>query len=193
MLRYHELCSSFIIFSLSVFFLSQFPEESVLMQQRIINRVESDPHYHDYLHSFDPKITDGSSTSAIILAARQIATNVGAQAIVSFTVGGTTALRASKKRPDVPILAISPLKKTSRQLAMSWGLYPEFSAEDEYDTDNFRDMLRAACEIATRKGLVTDAKDLLVVTAGFPFGTPGAANIIRVIPAAGPSFWDESL
>lgn len=136
---------------------------------------------------------DGTSAAAIILAARQIARTVNAKAIVSFTVGGTTALRASKKRPDVPILAISPLKETSRQLALSWGVYPEFSGPHDYDTDNFRDMLRSACEIALKKGLVSDKNDLLVVTAGFPFATPGAANIIRVIPAAGPTYWDSSL
>ena len=162
------------------------------MQQRIINRVESDPHYHQYLQSFEPK-HDSSAAAAIIIAARQIARTVNAKAIVSFTVGGTTALRASKKRPDVPILAISPLKETSRQLALSWGIYAEISEAGSYDTDDFRDMLRSACEIALKKGLVSDRNDLLVVTAGFPFGTPGAANIIRVISAAGPTYWDASL
>lgn len=169
-----------------------YPEESVLMQQRIINRVEGDPHYQQYLQSYDPP-NDGSAAAAMILAARQIARTTGAKAIVSFTVGGSTAMRASKKRPDVPILAISPLQQTSRQLAMSWGVYPEFSPDDRYDTDNFRDMLRAACQIAVKKGLVSDPNDLIVVTAGFPFGTPGASNIIRLIPAAGPSHWDTSL
>jgi pyruvate kinase len=171
----------------------QFPEESVFMQQRIINRVEGDPHYSTYLQSTRPKITDGSSASAIILAARQIARNVNAKTIVSFTVSGDTARKASKKRPEQPILAISPLKPTCRKLAMSWGVYPEYCPEEELDTDNFRDMLRVACAIGLRKGLVSDDKDLLVVTAGFPFGTPGAANIIRVIPAAGPSYWDATL
>jgi pyruvate kinase len=163
-----------------------------MMQQRIINRVEGDAHYKRYLQSFDPP-NDGSAASAMIMAARQIARTTNAKAIVTFTVGGSTALRASKKRPDVPILAISPLRQTSRQLAMSWGVYPEFSPDDRYDTDNFRSMLTAACEIALKKGLVSDPNDLLVVTAGFPFGTPGAANIVRLIPAAGPSHWDSSL
>jgi pyruvate kinase len=162
------------------------------MQQRIINRVEGDAHYQQYLQSYDPP-HDNSAAASIIMAARGIARNVGAKAIVSFTVGGSTAQRASKKRPDVPILAISPLKSTSRQLALSWGVYPEISPEGSYDTDNFRGMLSYACEVAIRKGLVSDPKDLLVVTAGFPFGTPGAANIIRVIPAAGPTYWDASL
>lgn len=170
-----------------------FPEESVAMQQRIINRVEGDAHYDRYLQSFEPH-QDHSSASAIIVAARQIARTVNAKAIVSFTCGGTTALKASQSRPGVPILAISPVAETSRQLSLSWGIYSEFATDHvDYDPDNFRDMLRAACEIANKKGLVSDPTDLLVVTAGFPFGTPGASNIIRVIPGAGPSYWDESL
>ena len=162
------------------------------MQQRIINRVESDHRYQQYLQSFEPA-HDNSAAAAIILAAKQIARTVGAKAIVSFTVGGTTAQRASKKRPDVPILAISPLLETTRQLALSWGVYSEFTPEGSYDPDNFRDMLRSACDIAIKKGLVSDKNELIVVTAGFPFGTPGAANVLRVIPAAGPSHWDSSL
>jgi len=170
-----------------------FPEESVTMQQRIINRVEGDPHYDRYLQSFEPH-QESTSASAIIVAARQIARTVDAKAIVSFTCGGTTALKASQSRPGVPILAISPVKETSRQLSLSWGIYSEFATDHvDYDPDNFRDMLRAACEIANEKGLVDDPTDLLVVTAGFPFGTPGASNIIRVIPGAGPSYWDASL
>lgn len=169
-----------------------YPEESVLMQQRIINRVESDTHYRQYLKSFEPK-HDSSAAAAIIVAARQIARTVNAKAIVSFTVGGTTAQRASENRPDVPILAISPLETTTRQLALSWGVYPEYVKEGELNVDDFRSMLARACEIAVKKGLVSSPNDLLVVTAGFPFGTPGAANIIRVIPAAGPTYWDASL
>ena len=162
------------------------------MQQRIINRVEGDPHYQQYLQSFEPE-HDQSAAAAIILAARQIARTVGAKAIVSFTVGGSTAQRASKKRPDVPILAISPVEEKARQLALSWGVYPDVAAPGSIDTDDFRGMLSFACETALAKGLVSDPNDMIVVTAGFPFGTPGAANIVRVVPASGPTTWDASL
>merc|ERR1711865_443124 len=64
-----------------------YPEESVLMQQRIINRVEGDPHYSSYLQN-RPKITNGSSASAIVLAARSVARHVNSKCIASFTVGG---------------------------------------------------------------------------------------------------------
>ena len=171
----------------------EFPVESVMMQQRIINRVEGDPHYERYLQSFEPH-QDTTSASAIIVAARQISRTTNAKAIVSFTCGGTTALKASQSRPNVPILAISPVMETSRQLSLSWGIYSAYAVDyEDYDPESFRDMLRAACNIALQKGLVEDENDLLVVTAGFPFGTPGASNIIRVIPAAGPSHWDASL
>lgn len=65
-----------------------------------------------------------------------------------------------------------------------------FPAIIEQATEDFDLVLRNACRAALKKGLVSDPNDLLVVTAGLPFGTPGAANIIRVVPAAGPSCWD---
>lgn len=185
----------------------KYPEESVAMQQRIINRVESDSHYKNSIFGTSPT-PDNTPTDAIIVAARQIATTIKAKAIVCFTLGGTTALRASKKRPDVPVLAISPFKETARQLVMSWGVYPDFPKTGSFGlatdgdafelsspvvqeaADDFDMVLREACRAALAKGLVNDPTDLLVVTAGLPFGTPGAANIIRVVPAAGPSCWD---
>jgi len=184
-----------------------YPEESVTMQQRIINRVEGDPHYRGYLDQ-NPPVPGSSPTDAIIVAARQIANTVKAKAIVAFSLRGSTVLRASKGRPTVPILGISPFKETARQLSMAWGVYPDlpktgsfgYSEEEEEEVadyesplmepNDFDMVLRNACRAALKKGLVSDPNDLLVVTAGIPFGTPGAANVIRIVPAAGPSCWD---
>lgn len=85
----------------------KYPEESVAMQQRIINRVESDSHYRDYLDS-RPRVPDKTPTDAVITAARQISHTVNAKAIVTFSLRGTTCLRASKTRPRVPVLALCP-------------------------------------------------------------------------------------
>lgn len=186
----------------------KYPEESVAMQQRIINRVEGDPHYAGYLAQFNPA-PDSSTTDAIISAAKHTAQTIRAKAIVSFTVSGSTVLKVSKVRPRVPILAISPFRETARQLSLSWGVYPDlpkvgsygFSVEEEdmfdYETpvvespiDDFDLVLRNACRAALRKGLVSQPTDLLVVTAGIPFGTQGVANVIRVVNAAGPHCWD---
>ncbi|KAL7551795.1 hypothetical protein ACHAWF_014992 [Thalassiosira exigua] len=188
----------------------KFPEESVAMQQRIINRVEGDPHYRSYLDQLS-MTKKNTAADAITTAARQIAQTTKAKAIVCFTLQGSTVLRASQERPTVPVLAITPFKETARQLAMSWGVYPDlprsgsfgFNADEEdffnyenpaaeghHNDDDLDVVLKNACRAALRKGLVNDPNDLLVVTAGLPFGTPGAANIVRVLPAAGPQCWD---
>lgn len=186
-----------------------YPEESVAMQQRIINRVEGDPHYAKYLSSFKPS-TESSTTDAIILSTKQIAQTIAAKAIVSFTVSGSTVLKVSKVRPLVPVLAITPFRETARQLSLSWGVFPDlpkvglygyhdvnednmFDADaslEEGPVDDFDLVLRNACRAALKKGLVSKPTDLLVVTAGIPFGTQGVANVIRVVNAAGPSCWD---
>ncbi len=115
------------------------------MQQRIINRVESDEHYKNVLSS-TRAAPENTPTDAIIAAARQIAGTIQAKAIVSFSLRGSTVLRAAKGRPGVPILGISPFKETARQLVMSWGVYPELpqtgsyfsntSEEELFDYDN---------------------------------------------------------
>jgi len=185
-----------------------YPEESVAMQQRIINRVESDRHYRTYLDS-NVQEHQKTPTDAMIVAARQISNTINAKGIVTFSLTGSTVRRASQKRPPVPIMALCPFKETARQLVLSWGVYPDlpnagsygYTVDEEeildYDeavveraTDDLDLVLRNACRAALKKGLVSDPNDLLVVTAGLPFGTPGAANLIRVVPAAGPTCWD---
>jgi len=185
----------------------KYPEESVAMQQRIINRVEGDNRYRNSLFQNQPS-PDNTTADAIITAAKQIADTIKAKSIVCFSLRGSTVRRASKGRPSVPILAISPHVETARQLALSWGVYPELPKagtyfsnlveEEMFDyesplieeaTEDFDLVLRNGCRAALKKGLVTDPDDLLVVTAGIPFGIPGAANIIRVLPAAGPTCW----
>jgi len=171
-----------------------YPVESVTMQQKIINKVESDGNYLKVQEAkansgFDTIVSSESdaATDAITLAARSVASSIGAKSLVCFTLGGSTVLRASKGRPPVPILAITPFAHTARQLALAWGVY---AAVTETEDDEFDLVLRSACRAALQKGLVVTPDDLLVVTAGLPFGTPGAANVIRVVPAAGPSCWD---
>lgn len=129
--------------------------------------------------------------------------------MVCFSLTGSTARWASKNRPLVPIMLMSPFKEVTRQLALSWGVYPDLptagtygytvSEERMFDYDNpiievaSNDLdlvLRNTCRAALKKGLVSDPDDLLVVTAGLPFGTPGAANVIRIVPAAGPACWE---
>lgn len=171
----------------------QYPVEAVTMQQRIISRVESDGFYRDRL-SQQYNSAERTTTDAITAAARQVAETVGAKAIIVFTKSGTTVLRASKGRPGVPIVAITSQQETARWLSLAWGVLPAiFTYKDEPKSADFAAILRQSVEYAWKRGLVQDKNDLIVVTAGIPFGTPGAVNLLRVVSAAGPDSWSPEL
>jgi pyruvate kinase len=104
-----------------------------------------------------------------------VARTVGAAAIVSYTTSGATALRAARERPDVPILVLTSNLQTARRLALLWGAHCVHTS----DVSNFGDMVEKASGFARDEGLAKDGESV-VITAGVPFGTPGATNILRI-------------
>ena len=122
-----------------------------------------------------PTPPEATAADAISAAARQVAETLGAAAIVTYTTTGSTTLRAARQRPTVPILALTPKPETARRLAILWGTHCVFTD----DPTDFTEMVQRACRIAVRDGLAL-AGQRLVITAGVPFGTPGATNVLRI-------------
>ena len=151
-----------------------YPVESVEMMNRIIERVECDPAYRVSIESqhHDPEATP---SDAITAAARQVAETVNASAVVSYTTSGSTALRAARERPAVPILALTPELTTARRLAIVWGVHC-LQTEDATD---FQDMVEIACTAVSEQDFAR-LGDRIVITAGVPFGTPGSTNVLRI-------------
>ena len=112
---------------------------------------------------------------AISAAACQVANTVGAAAIVSYTTSGATALRAARERPGVPILVLTSNLGTARRLAVLWGAHCVHTS----DIKSFTDMVQKAVRIAHREDIAQPGQRV-VVTAGVPFGTPGATNVLRI-------------
>ena len=108
-------------------------------------------------------------------AAAQVAHTIGAKAIVSYTTSGSTALRAARERPNVPILVLTSKIGTARRLAVTWGAHCVHTA----DVDSFQEMVAKACRIAREQGLA-EIGDQVAITAGVPFGTPGKTNVLRI-------------
>ena len=152
-----------------------YPVEAVAMMDRIMISVERDPFY-------DPLATAAEATGAdaISAAARQVAHTLAASAIVTYSVSGATTLRASRVRPDVPILGLTPRIESARRLTLAWGVH---SVHTE-DARDFNGMVRQACALARDEGFSQDG-DAIVITAGVPFGTPGATNTLRIARVGG--------
>jgi pyruvate kinase len=150
-----------------------YPVEAVAMMDRVIAVVERDPRHRRML---DVEQTDPERTGAdaITAAARQVANTLRAAAIVTYSVSGTTTLRAARERPEVPILGLTPSLAIARRLAIAWGVHSVQTA----DAASFDDMITRACAVAKAEGFA-ESGSRIVITAGMPVGTPGATNTLH--------------
>ncbi|MGH7075830.1 MAG: pyruvate kinase [Stellaceae bacterium] len=153
----------------------KYPVEAATMMDRIIRRVQRDPLYSAGLHAEMLALPEHTAPDAISFAARQVADTVGAAAIVSFTTSGATALRAARERPSVPAIALTARLDTARRLAIVWGLHCVHTA----DVHRLGDMIQKATRMARREGFAEKGARI-VITAGIPFGTPGATNVLHI-------------
>jgi pyruvate kinase len=112
---------------------------------------------------------------AICFAAVNIADQLGAAAILAFTTSGSTAMRVSKYRPRCPAIAVTPNEQVLRKLALFWGLTPHLVGQYH----SMDEVFQQGNEIAHELG-VAKPGDLLVMTAGVPFGVSGNTNMVRV-------------
>jgi pyruvate kinase len=151
-----------------------YPVESVSMMDRIIDRVEHD-HLYRKIMDAEHREPRPTAADAITAAARQVAHTISAAAIVTFTATGSTTLRAARERPAVPILGLTPKAATARRLALAWGVHSVLTE----DVSGFTDMVQKSVAVARREEFVGSG-DSIVITAGVPFGTPGATNILRI-------------
>jgi pyruvate kinase len=151
-----------------------YPVEAVTIMDRICKSVEADPLYRKLMDA-SRREPESTSADAISAAARQCAHTLSAAAIVTYTTTGSTTLRAARERPDVRILCLTPKLETARRMALTWGVHP-IQTEDAH---NFADMVARATRVA-RQQQIAKPGERLVITAGVPFGTPGATNILRI-------------
>ena len=118
-----------------------------------------------------------TTADAIVLAAREIAETVDIKAICCFTQSGNTAALVARERPQVPILALTPLVGVARRMCLTWGCHCYVTGE----VNRFKGAVISAARIARDGGHATEA-DQIIVTAGVPFNVQGSTNILRVAP-----------
>ena len=152
-----------------------YPVESVLMMKQIAENIEPAFPYDTWRNRRQAIAPNSASpTEAISAAACSVAEQVGARAIVASTTTGYSARQVARHRPPIAIMAVSPSPKTQRRLALVWGvsclLVPMFMHTDE--------MLKVTMQALEPFDLHAD--DIVVITAGVPFGISGTTNMIQV-------------
>ena len=154
----------------------KYPVEAVTTMNNVALSVEKDPTYRQVIMA-SRVIRRETIADGIVAAAREIAEATNIKAIVSFTQSGNTASLVARERPQVPIIALTPLMSTARRMALTWGLHCVVIDPP----DRFKSAVIAAV-VAARTDGFAGPEDFIALTAGVPFNVKGTTNILRVAP-----------
>jgi len=153
----------------------RFPREAVVMMERIIKGVEQDPFYRAGIEaSRNPP--EATVAGSICLALRSAAHLLPLSSVVTYSRSGATTLRASRERPEVPILSVTPDIGVARRLALAWGVHSICSQDEIEDVP---DIIGKSCAIAVKEGLAGLGSHL-AIAAGTPFGVAGSTNFLYI-------------
>jgi pyruvate kinase len=151
-----------------------YPVAAVKMMASIIRQTEA-AHLKSGIGASSPLTPEPEISETIAYVAASAADNLGASAIITFTMSGSTALRVAKFRPKVPIFAVTPSEATRLRLGISHGTIcgtvGRIGGTDQ--------MIKAAIN-AARVARVVNKGDVVVVTAGVPPLTRGKTNILKI-------------
>ena len=152
----------------------KYPVEAVAMMSRVIEATEHGAGYRAIVDSLNIGI-EHTVEHAMAAASDLVAENVDAKAIVAFTSSGTTAVRAARERPNVPIIALTPELEVARKMSLLWGAHSvQSDGVDTYDS-----MVDEAVRQARKEGFALEG-DRIVILSGVPFGQSGTTNNLRV-------------
>lgn len=154
-----------------------FPVEAVTMMNRIIERVERDPSWPELMGAEHGGVED-EDADALVAAASSAAQSGSMACLVAFTTTGVTAQRLARERPLQPVLALTPHVNVARKLGLVWGLEPRLAPQPK----GLDHLTRGAALMVASLGLAPPNGRILIL-AGTPFGTPGAANLLRLTHA----------
>jgi pyruvate kinase len=156
-----------------------YPLEAVTMMNRIMERVERDPIWPSLMDAEHGDAED-EDQDAMVAATRRAAEKGATDCIVAFTETGATARRLSRERGPQPILALTVHEHIARRLCLVWGVEPRLGVQPM----SVDDMTDRAVSAAAGLGLAPPNGRVLIL-AGTPFGSPGAANLLRLAYVTG--------
>ena len=153
----------------------RYPIETVNVMTSIIQETEADFNYRAFFDQHS-QLMYHDVPSAVTLATVKTAYSSNAKAIFAFTRGGSTARLLSRLRPQMPIIAMTSNEKCFHQLAFNWGVIP-YKSEEPSKTlaEGFEKISAFAMEHHH-----VSYGDLVVMTAGSPFGISGTTNMMIV-------------
>ncbi len=148
----------------------KYPIKAVEMLAKIAQEVEKDIQFPN----IPPADTD--ETRALSEALNVVDKILDLRYIVTFTTSGYTSLIASKERPSVPVIAITPSVKVYHRLNLIWGLIP-LLINNEFDS--FEALVNQA-ETCLKQRQLTVSGDKVLIMAGIPTKKARGTNFLKI-------------
>lgn len=150
-----------------------YPVETVMNMQKIIHHTET------FGHSFRKKDfpCEQSPTylaDAICFNAAELACQVNAKAIITFTHSGYTARQISANRPVTDIFVFTNIERLMRQLSLLWGVKVFYL--DSYE--NMEEAINMSVSILKEKKLLQRG-DRVIHVGSSPLNEHGQTNILK--------------
>ena len=149
----------------------KYPIETVKVMARIIESTEEHGLERVPPLGTKPKTRGGAITRAAV----EIADQLDAKYICTFTQSGDSARRLSRLRPIKPVFAFTPVEHVWNQLALTWGIQPVLVPMVGHTDEMTAQVDRSLLDME----LVEDG-DLVVIAAGSPPGKAGSTNSLKV-------------
>jgi pyruvate kinase len=147
-----------------------FPVKAVAMLAKIAHDVEADVKFDNA----PPNQSD--ETHALSEALVAIDQTLDLRYIVTFTTSGYTSLLASKERPSVPVIAMTPNKRVYHRLNLVWGVIPILL---DHQVSVFEDVLKQTESILLQKNLAQSG-DKILIMAGIPMQKTKGTNFLKI-------------
>ncbi|MGO4588831.1 pyruvate kinase [Paenarthrobacter sp. 2TAF44] len=149
----------------------QYPIETVKVMARIIESTEEHGLERVPPLGTKPKTRGGAITRAAV----EIADQLDAKYICTFTQSGDSARRLSRLRPVKPVFAFTPVEHVWNQLALTWGIQPVLVPSVGHTDEMTAQVDRSLLDMK-----IVDEGDLVVIAAGSPPGQAGSTNSLKV-------------
>ncbi len=132
----------------------------------------------EYIYDFQKqdKFKYSDDFDVIQSSVTKLADSLNASGILALTSSGQSAIKMSRFRPKVPILAFAHKRKTLTSLTAAWGVTPVATLKESQSAKMIQKMLKELKE----KELL-DLKGPYIATIGYPVGVPGSTNTIKIL------------
>jgi pyruvate kinase len=156
----------------------------VLVVETMVNTIQAIEEIYPF-GKFDFGYDD--SMDVVNESAVRLGDSLNAEGIIAMTTSGQSAKKLSRYRPKMTIYAATHEERVARLLTMVWGVVPAYLTKK----GRLEEMLSDIIHSGISRNII-DKNNTYVFTAGYPIGTPGTTNVIRILRENELTFFGET-